>query len=184
MLDQCPRCDYSLKGLPANHACPECGLRYDEQSEVYRAGGRWSVARAPWRSTAAFVAMLGGMVYLAVAARSLLRTVSAGSAMLAALVFVWLLVRARRAQPMVAVLPDGLYVRLPDVRAGLISWNMLHSPTHAQAENVILVSRRDSIDPLCLGGLFASRADAQRLARQIQSRATEACRKGGGAPVP
>ena len=33
---RCPRCDYSLRGLPANHACPECGLRFDEQCELYR----------------------------------------------------------------------------------------------------------------------------------------------------
>jgi len=28
----CPRCDYDLTGLPAVHACPECGCRYDEHS--------------------------------------------------------------------------------------------------------------------------------------------------------
>lgn len=34
-FDRCPRCDYSLRGLPANHACPECGLNYDSRSVVY-----------------------------------------------------------------------------------------------------------------------------------------------------
>lgn len=28
----CPRCDYDLTGLPAEHTCPECGCKYDEHS--------------------------------------------------------------------------------------------------------------------------------------------------------
>lgn len=27
--ERCPQCDYSLKGLPDNHHCPECGLDYE-----------------------------------------------------------------------------------------------------------------------------------------------------------
>jgi hypothetical protein len=29
-LAHCPRCRFSLFGLPSRHTCPECGLRYDE----------------------------------------------------------------------------------------------------------------------------------------------------------
>ena len=36
MLKSCVQCGYSLKGLPGNHACPECGLRFDERSQVWR----------------------------------------------------------------------------------------------------------------------------------------------------
>lgn len=35
MLERCPRCHYSLAGLPQDHTCPECGLRYDGESVVY-----------------------------------------------------------------------------------------------------------------------------------------------------
>lgn len=31
----CPRCDYELTGLPIVGACPECGLRYDAESQVW-----------------------------------------------------------------------------------------------------------------------------------------------------
>lgn len=48
---RCPRCRYPLIGLPANHVCPECGLRYDEDSLI------WYVA--PSASRAIRVAVLG-----------------------------------------------------------------------------------------------------------------------------
>jgi hypothetical protein len=32
MITACPRCGYSLEGLPDEHACPECGLRYHRQA--------------------------------------------------------------------------------------------------------------------------------------------------------
>lgn len=35
MLTRCPQCRYSLKGLPSNHRCPECGLQYDQDSAVF-----------------------------------------------------------------------------------------------------------------------------------------------------
>ena len=31
-MNQCPRCSYSLEGLPEVHACPECGLQYNGET--------------------------------------------------------------------------------------------------------------------------------------------------------
>ena len=33
-LEACPRCEYSLIGLPAQHRCPECGFEYDGRTFV------------------------------------------------------------------------------------------------------------------------------------------------------
>lgn len=29
--ERCPQCDYSLKGLPNHHHCPECGFEYESK---------------------------------------------------------------------------------------------------------------------------------------------------------
>lgn len=34
-LKRCPRCEYSLFGLPINYHCPECGFEYDEHSREW-----------------------------------------------------------------------------------------------------------------------------------------------------
>lgn len=36
MIDRCPRCCYSLRGLPTVHRCPECGLQCDSDAVVFR----------------------------------------------------------------------------------------------------------------------------------------------------
>jgi hypothetical protein len=33
-VQRCPVCEYDLAGLPAAHACPECGFEYDERTIV------------------------------------------------------------------------------------------------------------------------------------------------------
>lgn len=34
-LRRCPVCRYDLKGLPANHNCPECGFTYDDTMQIW-----------------------------------------------------------------------------------------------------------------------------------------------------
>jgi len=34
MIDRCPRCNYSLWGLPDEHVCPECGLWCERDCEI------------------------------------------------------------------------------------------------------------------------------------------------------
>ncbi len=35
-LTRCPQCKYSLKGLPADHRCPECGFEYDAETAMWK----------------------------------------------------------------------------------------------------------------------------------------------------
>ena len=52
VFQRCPRCDYSLRGLDRDHACPECGLRLDDRSLVFR-------VRNPRQLFLVWVAILG-----------------------------------------------------------------------------------------------------------------------------
>jgi len=36
MLDRCPRCRYSLVGLPTHHCCPECGLEIERDAQLFQ----------------------------------------------------------------------------------------------------------------------------------------------------
>lgn len=40
-ITECPICHYSLEGLPRDHQCPECGLKYDQRSRVWFGRDRW-----------------------------------------------------------------------------------------------------------------------------------------------
>jgi len=44
-LKQCPRCEYALEGLPAEHQCPECGYRYG--AGTYVLAGRLNNPQSP-----------------------------------------------------------------------------------------------------------------------------------------
>ncbi len=37
-LTRCPVCRYDLRGLPAEHRCPECGMAYDSTVQIWREG--------------------------------------------------------------------------------------------------------------------------------------------------
>lgn len=46
LLAECPRCRYLLRGLPIEHACPECDLTFDRRWRVF--GGK-PMLRTSWR---------------------------------------------------------------------------------------------------------------------------------------
>ena len=41
-ISKCPTCGYSWNGLPDEGACPECGLAFDQQSNVWKMSARVS----------------------------------------------------------------------------------------------------------------------------------------------
>lgn len=123
-LEHCPRCDYSLEGLPAAHACPECGLRYDEHSFVHE--------QRPDRvmSIAMGGVLLAGAVTFFKASSDPSRAPLASLLLLAIggllLLSIILVVRAhRRGNHLVAVTPDGVFIREANGAANLFSWDMI-----------------------------------------------------------
>ena len=41
MLERCPKCGYSLRGLPDEYDCPECGRAYDRSAVLFRGSLFW-----------------------------------------------------------------------------------------------------------------------------------------------
>lgn len=64
MIERCPICAYSLRGLPAVHRCPECGLECDSNAIVFKEPRTaWACLASLtagillWRTLAEFAAM-------------------------------------------------------------------------------------------------------------------------------
>ena len=61
-LPFCPRCQYSLHGLPAAHRCPECGLEFDAESRMWVAHFCGFCWRPDWRLIVAVLGILVGLL--------------------------------------------------------------------------------------------------------------------------
>ncbi len=169
VLDKCPQCNYSLKGLPANHICPECGLEYDERSERY--------ARRVWHG-AGLLAGLAAM-YLAIIIRDEglppygTNWDKTGFVLVLLLVVVWGLWRGYRSYRrgvVAAVLPGGLFVRDGRGEGKLHPWDTVSSPKVMWSHKSVTLDRSDSMLSVIVLSVFKSRADAERLVKQIQER--------------
>ncbi len=173
MLDACPRCGYSLQGLPADHACPECGLRYDRESEVYKHRN----LKALFLGLLGFVGGAGGMVNLARVYGN------AGALWRMGIIFcvvvyfvgaVWLaryVYRLYRSGPLVAILPDGLYVRLRRVEGQWTAWKdvsgvQFRAGVGRGGATLQVTGRR----PLFIDGVFTSTDDARRFVSLVAAR--------------
>jgi len=58
ILECCPICEYSLRGLPDPHRCPECGFEYDRAMQVIRQSAKLSALEFAWVSVFLFFVAL------------------------------------------------------------------------------------------------------------------------------
>ena len=126
VFTKCVRCGYSLRGLSASCACPECGLRLDEQCALYGATN-------PKQILALWLMILGGgwislknLPHLSnLADASAWETLGALTGALW-IVFVaagiWFFVRRYRQGFKAAITSDGLILRLPGFSDDLLPW--------------------------------------------------------------
>lgn len=185
VFKKCPRCGYSLRGLPAEHVCPECGLGFDEECELYRATN-------PRQILLVWIAIFGsGWVAL----RNLrhLTTLATASmwdkigvfAALAWFPFVgsatWLLVRRYRRGFEVAVTSDGLLVHLPGFHDGVIPWESIVAASvkgrpddRAQVASVVRNGEHRNLELGGVNNVFPTRADVERFVEQVNTRARAA----------
>ncbi len=172
MFAACPRCEYPLTGLPENHACPECGLRYDSDSKIYRPAAGF----VPAIGTIGFV----GSIFFALQVLRLMHRASAGfrpyvlgGGMALVGLFTWLIWRyqgSAKKQKLVAVLPDGLLIRLASDRAQEIPWTNISNVTANRGMLAVSIFIRDKKTIQTVGGVFRSKAEAFDLANRAMRR--------------
>jgi predicted RNA-binding Zn-ribbon protein involved in translation (DUF1610 family) len=178
---KCVRCGYSLRGLPANHACPECGLRFDERCALYRVTNS--------KQLIVFWIMIFGAGWVNLKHFPHFANLGAASAweMIGALVGVawivcvpialWFIVRSYRRGFEVAVTSDGLIVRLPGFSDDLISWRDIGGASikdrpagKRQVACIFLKSKNKSVEIGGVANVFPKRTDAEQFVRQVMER--------------
>lgn len=181
VFKQCPRCQYSLRGLPVNHACPECGLRFDDRCELYRLTNAKQVL-AVW-----IVIFVGGFAVLqnlpdlfnfaAVSTWDKVGALAAVAWFFLVGFSIWFLFKRFRRGFEVAVTADGLIVRLPGFADELVPWDDIDSASiKEQPEGRpqiagVLLKRSHKI--LTIGGVanvFPTQVDVARFVRQVMER--------------
>ena len=184
VFKKCVRCGYSLRGLPANHACPECGLRFDERCSVYAAprAPRWYALGFPFFVLAVWVGLdsLWHLPPIAQASpRQYMNALVWFILLLGAPCFLWILIKLVRGGLKIAVMADGLLVNLPGYRNELIPWsNVTGASANVNSVSVRLKKERMIVS---LGGdykVFPTPANAERCAAQINERIRDACGEG------
>ena len=183
VFKRCVRCRYSLRGLPSNHACPECGLRFDEQCELFRVRNPRQVL-ATWG-----LIFFGGFIGLRRlvglsrwSTLSLFDKIYTGSAvvfLVVLIVFIGFAFRKFRRGLEVAITGDGLFLHLMGMDDGLISWseiagaavraNLKDKPNARVVEVTVMAGRKKIV----VGGVqhvFSGQADAERFVKKISER--------------
>jgi hypothetical protein len=167
VFDKCPRCDYPLTGLPEEHACPECGLRYDKNSRIYRLRRR---------SVYLDMAILGFGIYALLTlfrlqnvagiwrglSILLLSAYCVGMAWVA-----YILYRAQRLGHHVATTCDGLLLHLPGAKLRIFEWSNISrvEPTRAALGAILFI--RDQRVVMNLTGMFRSPTEAAEFIRIV-----------------
>ncbi len=172
MLKSCVQCGYSLKGLPGNHACPECGLRFDERSQVWRKGPGIVV----FVGMLGYLGSIGALIQMPRAFGGFSNVIKA-VVVLGVVVYVtsflwlaWFCWRRFRQDDFVATLPDGVYSRIARFRPTLTPWSDISRVTAAPGHAAIVLKDKSVRNIL---GVFRGREEVVRFVAAVEARIRE-----------
>ncbi|MCG3136178.1 MAG: hypothetical protein HJJLKODD_00003 [Phycisphaerae bacterium] len=174
-LNKCPQCGYDLRGLPADHRCPECGLAYDHQTEIFR----------PRKPRIIFVGLLGFLGGMGGMINMLIRSLQPGSrsGIFSVLMFmVWLglgvylflrLNRIYQRGQFVMIGPDGMHYRLQSPECSYLSWSQIGSIKPQRYDKLCRVIKTQSGGELIIAGVFSTPRDVERFVELVNRRLME-----------
>lgn len=170
-FDLCPRCGYSLRGLPADHACPECGLGYDHECEMYRAVKPIPVFASMGGLFAVFglVNVFRGFPSWPIEWQII--TILLGALCIAVVVFAVRRLRMlNRRGRYVAVTGDGLLVRMERLKPEFIPWIHISRVRLRSRPRGVTIFIKDKTLVHRIDGVFAKQQDTDRFVEQVEAR--------------
>ncbi len=168
-LTWCPQCKYSLKGLPANHSCPECGFEYDAETAAWH--GRTSRI---WTSFWMLVTLFYGGSLLKGAID---RSQSAGGwrlfdllSILGIVFILWLLIREFSASLTIATTPRGLYIKKGRRHGTFVPWEQVQRVFWSVASRKCELKIASKVRMKLITRIFEDQADFEEFQAQVERR--------------
>lgn len=171
-MKNCVRCSYALRGLPACHVCPECGLAYDELSEIWRTKyntrliGALALASLGWLWLVFFSS---NALRVSPLPPTLLMLVNLGFAAIFVLVLYrfW---RLYRGGQFVATMPTGLFIREERPELEVIAWsNISRAAVKASPLGAVIFMKKEKTVRDIVGP-FRKRSEAEDFVRHVEAR--------------
>ncbi len=163
MLDCCPRCRYSLVGLPTHHRCPECGLEIERDAQLFKP------SRRSWKLSGVInclgAAVLGVVAVMRPEAWYL--GMCAGS-MLLSVVFMWW--RAKRQGRAILVSQRTICIVGRDTEPEIFDLSDVGQAKWSFVNGAVTIQRTDGTELTVIRvGFFRSNRIARRLVATIQN---------------
>ncbi len=168
-LTWCPQCKYSLKGLPANHNCPECGFEYDAETAAWH-----HQPSRIWTSFEILATLFFGGSFVNGAID---KTQSAGGLRLFDLLFIlgfvfmlWLLIRGFSASLTIATTPGGLYIKKGRRHGTLVPWAQVQRVFWSVASRKCELKIASKVRMKLITRIFEDQADFEDFESEVQER--------------
>lgn len=187
-VDVCLKCGYSLRGLPASHHCPECGLPFDERSFVWTLRHRKRIGAG----LAATLFYLYAVSLFLNLGSLLLRSAGDAFRMIPVIGFGLLMVYLARKYILIwwrgylaATMPTGLYLRVDSANLEFIPWTSIsRAAIKPSAFGAVIFLKHEKLVRDIVGP-FRNREEAAAFVEVVSERiASYHAAHSPGAPTP
>lgn len=168
-LTWCPQCRYSLKGLPADHNCPECGFEYDAETAAWH-----RQTSKIWTSLGILLTLSFGGFVLKEAIANLQSArgwrLSNLLFLLSIVVLLWSLIRQFSASLTIATTPRGLYIKKGRRHGTFVPWEQVQRVFWSVASRKCELKIASKVRMNLITSIFKDQADFEEFQTQVETR--------------